>query len=228
FELGARLATHPTVPLSIINERPPEASAARSTLFKLLQPRIYERAEERPQFIGIVDEYLEQKAARRNHVFEVASHFFESRQERYRVRVDERLSEEASATVTDGDPLDIVEVDVLYARADHELGRQVTRSSFERLCAAWCYLDEREAPHTWKETALLGPSALTIFNRYRDLSARLRSALETRYSQADQRLLERIRERQKATAKLAQLSDGLNEWGHIRLDIDAGSFPDEE
>jgi hypothetical protein len=224
FELGTRLASHPTVPLSILDERPSEATGARPKLVELLSPAIYERATDLPRFINLVENYIEERGTITNHVFAVARQFFETNQERYRTGIDESLSEEANATVSRGDPLQTIEVSVLYAAENSDFTRQVSRSSSEQLCAAWCYLDEREAPHTWRPSALLDSTSLECFNRYRNLGLRLRSALGLRQSERDRRLLARLRERQRQIRKLAALAGQLNQWHTLRPKIDNGQL----
>jgi hypothetical protein len=219
FEMGARLASHPRFPLCILTE-PSGVIVAHRKLSDLLSPFVYESAGKLSKFKTAVDKYVKERQSLRNHAFEVATQFFDARQEGYRTRVDENLSASANATVDGRDPLQTVEVNVLYANRNPNLTRQVLSSSFEHLCAAWCYLDEREAPHLWDRSALLDPGNYANFVRYRDLGLRLRSALETRYDDRDKRLLARIRERQHATQKLNALAAGLNQWRQLRDQID--------
>ena len=61
FELGTRLASHPTVPLNILDEKPSESIESRQKLVELLSPAIYERAEDLPRFIQIVENYVAEK-----------------------------------------------------------------------------------------------------------------------------------------------------------------------
>jgi hypothetical protein len=221
FEMGARLASHPRFPLCILEE-PPGSIVVHRRLRDLLSPFVYENAGQLSKFKTAVDRYVKERPSLRNHAFEVATQFFDVRQEGYRTRVDETLSASADATVDGRDPLETVEVNVLYANRNPNLTRQVVSSSFEQLCAAWCYLDEREAPHTWDRAALLDPGNYASFVRYRDLGLRLRSALETRHHNRDKRLLTRIRERQNATRALNGLAVGLNQWRQLRDQIDNG------
>jgi hypothetical protein len=152
----------------------------------------------------------------------VATQFFDARQEGYATRVDEKLAALAGATVNGRDPLETVEVNVLYANSNPGLTRQVVASSFEQLCAAWCYLDEREAPHLWAPAALFRSGNYATFVRYRDLGLRLRAALETRHDDRDKRLLKRINNRLTATGKLSRLATSLNQWRQLRTQVDAG------
>lgn len=221
FEMGARLASHPRMPLCIIDAKPGVVDAHQK-LFTLLSPFVYGAAAKAAKFKAAVDTYIKTRDALRNHAFEVATQFFDARQESYATRIDESLAGLANATVSGRDPLETVEVNVLYANDNPGLTRQVVASSFEQLCAAWCYLDEREAPYEWKPPHLFEPENYAAFVRYWDLGQRLRAALETRHNERDQRLLSRIAGRLSTMRELNRVASNLHLWRQSRELIEAG------
>ncbi len=98
--------------------------------------------------------------------FRIAKDSFDTAQEAFLISVDASLESAANAAVGNYDGLQNVDPIHLYAKDNPTYGDQVRYSALERLCAAWSYLDQREAPYDLKEVDLLDPMKRALFRKY--------------------------------------------------------------
>jgi hypothetical protein len=164
-----------------------------------------------------------------NDTYVVAALRFHAAQENYSEHVDLTLFASAAATPGHDDPLQAVDLTPLYARDNRAFGDEVRQSVFERLCAAWFYLADREALQLMEPVDVLDPWRADALRRFRRLSSRLKSALVHRYGPHDQRLRERIEEatRLMEESGVLRLADLLEAWTALRRDQPWSTNPED-
>ncbi|HEV7744204.1 MAG TPA: hypothetical protein VGO56_04330 [Pyrinomonadaceae bacterium] len=157
---------------------------------------------------------------RSNLVYEVAARHFRTYQDHYDEQVDDLLLAAAALTKGHDDPLQAVDISPLYARDNRSYGTEIRHSVFERLCAAWYYIADREEPFSLWPTDLLDKSRAAAFRRFRDLSARLKAGLALRSQPRDERLRRRIAatENQAKESGAMAFADLLDAWVDVRSD----------
>jgi hypothetical protein len=155
-----------------------------------------------------------------NLIYEVAARHFRTTQDHYGERVDALLLAAAALTKGHADPLQAVDISPLYAHDNHSYGTEIRHSVFERLCAAWYYLADREEPFGVSPTALLDPARADLFRRFRNLSASLKAGLALRSLPRDERLRQRIAETEKQAKQSGAMAfaDLLDAWIDVRSD----------
>lgn len=153
-----------------------------------------------------------------NVVYEIAARHFRTTQDHYDEQVDDLLLAAAALTKGHDDPLQAVDISPLYARDNRSYGTEIRHSVFERLCAAWYYIADREEPFSLSPIDLLDRSRAATFRRFRDLSARLKAGLALRSQPRDERLRRRIAEteRQAKQSGAIAFADLLDAWVEVR------------
>lgn len=229
FELGVRLAVRANRTFCLIDKSvqgDETYAGSRAQLSDLLKPFPYDLSTSSftKGFAAPVSEYI----------YETATRHFRTMQDHYGKHVDTMLVAAAAVTPGHDDPLQAVDITPLYARDNHAYGEEVRHSVFERLCAAWYYLADREEPHAVRPIDLLDRRRAEAFRRFRRLGSRLKAGLAHRYEQRDRRLRQRIEdtERRAKDSGAASLAELLDAWRTLRDDppwsIDVAKVADAE
>jgi hypothetical protein len=214
FELGVRLAVQPSETFCLIDttvENHATFEGSRASLGEFLHPFSYDLFTSKFSFMI----YRDHKS-----IYETAAHHFRTAQDHYSEQVDVMLVAAAAVAPGYDDPLQAVDITPLYARDNRAYGDEVRHSVFERLCAAWYYLADREEPHTLRTLDLLDRRRADVFRRFRRLGSRLKAVLAQRCEPRDQRLRLRIEQtEQYARASGATaMADLLDNWLTLRGD----------
>jgi hypothetical protein len=217
FELGVRLSAHADGTFCLIDLTPEgdeTFKGPRGELKEFLSPFPYNL-----NTLSFAQAFAASKQ-QNNLIYEVASRHFRTTQDHYGERVDALLLAAASLTKGHADPLQAVDISPLYASDNHSYGTEIRHSVFERLCAAWYYLADREEPFAVSPIGLLDRSRATAFRRLRDLSADLKAGLALRTQPRDERLRQRIAETEKQAKQSGAWSfvDLLDKWLDLRRD----------
>jgi hypothetical protein len=217
FELGVRLSATSAGTFCLIDptaEGMETFKGARAELNDFLRPFHYDLST--PNFgkgFAAPNQQL-------NLIYEVAAQHFRTSQDHYDEQVDDLLLAAAALTKGHADPLQAVDISPLYARDNRSYGTEIRHSVFERLCAAWYYITDREEPFSVSPADLLDKSRAATFRRFRDLSARLKAGLAFRSQPRDERLRRRIAEteRQAKRSGAMDFADLLDAWFDLRRD----------
>ena len=215
FELGVRLAATSADTVCLIDttaEGMETIKDAHAELNDFLHPFHYDLNT--PSFAKAFAGRNQQA----NLVYEVAARHFRTTQDHYDEQVDDLLLAAAALTKGHDDPLQAVDISPLYARDNRSYGTEIRHSVFERLCAAWYYIADREEPFSFSPIDLLDTSRAATFRRFRDLSARLKAGLALRSRLRDERLRQRIAETEKQAKKSGAMAfaDLLDTWAEVR------------
>ena len=217
FELGVRLSARSARTVCLIDPTPKGAETfqgSRAELKDFLRPFEYNLGT--PNFANVFAVPNQQM----NLIYEVAARHFRTTQDHHGEQVDTLLLAAAALTKGHADPLQAVDISPLYAHDNHSYGTEIRHSVFERLCAAWYYLAEREEPFGVPPTALLDPTRADMFRRFRNLSASLKAGLALRSLPRDERLRQRIAETEKQAKQSGAMAfaDLLDAWVNVRND----------
>jgi hypothetical protein len=212
FELGVRMAVREGRTFCILDRDETVPAGSHSRLKTLLEPFMYTQEVSDAAFREGLSRPLW------SDTYAVAASRFETRQDSYSEQVDVMLFRSATATPGHDDPLQAVDLTPLYARTNASFGDEVRHSVFERLCAAWFYLADRDELHATRPVDVLDPRRADALRRFRRLSSRLKAALTQPRNSSDQRLRRRIDEAEKTlqesgTLGLASL---LDSWAVLR------------
>jgi hypothetical protein len=213
FELGVRLAVRKSRTFCLIDrtvEGKETFKGSRSNLKELFDPVEYDLGPAKFPLVKSIP----------SPIYEAAARYFQSGQDRFSEHVDAMLVGAAAVMPGRDDPLQSVDVAPLYARDNLEYGEEVRQSAFERLCAAWCYLADREEPDFVRPIDLLDPRKADAFRRFLDLGSRLKTPLALRCEARDKRLKQRIDDseaRAKASG-VTSMSELLDAWKALRRD----------
>jgi len=225
FELGVRLAASPAGACFLIDKiandrgdpllrkaghenRPPKVDHL-TTLFSPFQYDL-----DTLNFVSVCTG----RSLQRNLIYETAARHFQTVQDHHSEPVYVTLQSAANVTRGHDDPLQAVDVRPLYAMDNPEYGESVRQSAFERLCAAWCYLADREEPHRLRPVDLLDSKAAELFRHFFRIGARLKVALALRHGQREERMKQRIAETEICAkdSGAADLVDLLAAWEFFR------------
>ena len=217
FELGVRLAATSADTFCLIDptaEGMETLTSAHEVLKKFLGPFQYDLNTH-----SFAKAFVKQNLPSRV-VYEVAAQHFRTTQDHYDQQVDDLLLSAAALTKGHDDPLQAVDISPLYAHDNRSYGTEIRHSVFERLCAAWYYIADREEPFSVAPTDLLDKSRAATFRRFRDLSARLKAGLAHRSQPRDERLRRRIAETEKQAKESGAIAfaDLLDAWADVRSD----------
>lgn len=217
FELGVRLAVRPFGTFCLIDpsaEGIATFEGSKADLKGFLQPFHYDLS--RPK----LTKAFVARSPDLNPIYEVAARHFRTAQDRYGEAVDAMLVASGAVTPGHDDPLQAVDITPLYARDNRAYGEEVRHSVFERLCAAWYYLAEREKPHEVRPIDLLDEHRADAFRRFRRLGSRLKAGLAHRYGSRDERLRESIEntERCARASGAVAMAELLEAWRTLRGD----------
>lgn len=213
FELGVRLAVRRATTFTLIDETAQKEdtySGSRQALRDLLGPLKYNLKTVQFAFNG----------QEPNLIYETAALHFRKQQDHYDERVDGMLIDSANVTPGHDDPLQAVDITPLYASDNRDYGDVVRHSVFERLCAAWCYLADRQGPHKDRPIDLLDMQRLEAFRRFRNLSSRLKTSLAQRFSDSDKRFRGRIERAEESSenSRAVEFAELLDTWLTVRSD----------
>jgi hypothetical protein len=231
FELGVRLAVRSSGTFCLIDktvEGDATFEGSRAELKDFLHPFSYDLSTSSllGAFASSDSDY--------NPVYEAAARHFRTGQDHFDDQVDTLLVAAAAVTPGHEDPLQAVDITPLYARDNSTYGKEIRHSVFERLCAAWYYLAEREEPHLVRPIDLLDRRRAAVFRRFRRLGSRLKTALAHRYGLHDKRLQHRIEEAEKSArdSGALKIADLLDAWKEFRVDppwqINSAAIKDNE
>jgi hypothetical protein len=225
YELGVRLAVNRLGPICIINEDEKSGlSGTRESLLKLFRPFEYKFPGSTTPFTKAIEafrqmqdsgpgEYRPNEAAlAHDQTYRVVSQNFNLDQERFGDAVNDALTSSVDVAVGAGDDQQNIDSTLLFGRENATLARKIRDSALERLCAAWYYLDGREAPTLFSMYDVLDPQRRAVLERYRRISARLTVRLAGRTGERDRRLLETIEQNLRCMKKIADFDDLLREW----------------
>jgi hypothetical protein len=212
FELGVRMTVRDGRTFCILDRDEPVPGGSHERLQELLTPFMYSQ--------DVSDAAFREGLGRQlwSDTYEVAASRFETRQDNYAEHVDAMLFRSATATPGHDDPLQAVDLTPLYARTNQPFGDEVRHSVFERLCAAWFYLADREDLQATKPVDVLDPRRADALRRFRRLSSRLKAALTQRRSEDDKRLRARIDQAENLLrlSGAQRLADLLDSWTVLR------------
>jgi hypothetical protein len=217
FELGVRLAARPSGTFYLIDAMPEgdeSFNGSRAELRDLLNPFSYDLS---------TFSFSKAFASRdpnpnSNPVYEAAARHFRTGQDHYDERVDALLVAAAAVTPGHQDPLQSVDITALYARDNRTYGKEIGHSVFERLCAAWYYLADREEPHMARPIDLLDWRRAEAFRRFFNLGSTLKTGLAHRYGPRDKRLQQRIEDAEicaRASGAM-EIAGLLEKWTELR------------
>jgi hypothetical protein len=228
FELGVRLAVSRARTFCIIDRIADAVAADAASTTRIdaqLAPHAYDASGNK------FSKALLPLDTMRDIVFGTAARHFRRLQDRHGDPVDDMLLAAEAATGGQADPLEAVDLTPLYSRDNDAYGGEVRHAVFERLCAAWYYLAEREKLYAIRPIDLLEPRRCEAFRDFRRLGSRLKAALAHRYEPRDHRLRKRI----DATERWAQRSGAdrmarlLEAWAALVRDppwqVDPASIP---
>jgi hypothetical protein len=218
FELGVRLAVRRSRTFCLIDtstEGDATFAGSRARLRNLLRPFSYDLSTANFIFAALHSDHNDH-----NLIYETAACHFCTVQDHYGEQVDAMLVAAAAVTPGHDDPLQAVDITPLYARDNRAYGEEVRHSVFERLCAAWYYLADREEPHAVRPIDLLDQRRLEAFRRFRRLSSRLKAGLAQRYGPRDERLRERIESAEQCAkdSGAVAMMELLDAWLTLRGD----------
>ena len=239
YECGVRLAVNSVAPVLLLDQtRPPPDHYSKDVmeaLKKLFRPVEYTRQDEEPfrkaieQFFLKRDKPIQSTDSALGHddTLRMATRCFATRQESFLIPVHSALEAAVTASVGAGDALQKVDPTQLYAQENASFSDEIRESVLEHRCAAWCYLDDREAPYEFRPEELLDPDKRVIFREYRKLGTILTNILERRCGGSDpqilagirsrdSRILLRIGERDNEMETLKEFDDLLSAWERAR------------
>ena len=214
FELGVRLTVRPDGTHCLLDETADQAGAVPPSeeLKKFLSPFRYRKTT--LNFAPAFDK----QGAGAGLIYRTAADHFRTEQDRYDEMVDGALTAAATATRGPGYNPENVDIRPLFGQANDAYGNVILESALEKLCAAWCYLAEREAPHELRPIDLLDPRGAESFGRFFRLGAGLKSLLASQHRPRDERMRARIAaaERTAEESQAAQMADLLEVWNGVR------------
>ena len=248
YELGVRLAVNRIGPVCLYAPRcrrqggsqlAESDTGTRSALIKLFSPFPYEIEQQtdvpiksavQAFFSMTKQSRYKPNGARLAHceTYQVANEHFKIEQERFASVVSSFLVQSVDATLGGTRDQQHVDLTQLYARDNSRFADRIRVGALERLVAAWCYLDLREAPYAFEPSDLFDPRKLTVFADYRSLGVRLTTWLDKSHSKRDKALRGTIDQRNAEMVDVAAFYDRLRDWARIKRDLAAGNPGDVE
>lgn len=217
FELGVRLAVQPSGTFFLIDESAKADTNLQESPAKLkefLKPFSYNLST------ASFSEAFTPPDSDYSLIYETVVRHFRSAQDHYDQSVDDMLVKSADEMRRQDyrDPLQYVDITPLYASDNQVYGEEIRHAAFERLCAAWYYLANREVPYAARPVDLLDPRRLEIFRNFSRLGSRLKAELAQRHEPRDERLRRSIAEAEEyaSASGAASMSELLGEWFAFR------------
>jgi hypothetical protein len=242
FELGVRLAVREIGPLCIVDiDRIEETTAIKQHLIALLEPFQYRLAGPETPFRNALNAFEKMQQAdplsyhpngaslAHDQTYHIASRYFVEDQDRFSMSVEQSLMAAVTAAVGRGDDLQNVNSTQLYGSENEILARRLRDGLLEHLCAAWYYLDGREAPASFDMIDLLNSKKRAVFQDYRTIMGRLEIRLSERVKPRDKHLKAVLEDRKKSMVdrNLFKLDDGLNDWESLWQEVRQVLFSEE-